>query len=133
MIHQDCTTSRTQERERERDQTHSYWYIPSASRENYSLLVMESTGMMKMATGEGSPLWQGAGTGLDWFSVATEACGGGTPDLSYVLEVSIFIGFFGIGITSRRCPSHPRGRPTRPGVGVEARPPPSWAPCGSPD
>ena len=42
-------------RERERDQTHSYWYIPSAPRENYSLLVMESAGMMKMATGEGSP------------------------------------------------------------------------------
>ena len=30
---------------------------------NYSLLVMESAGMMKMATGEGSPLRQGAGTG----------------------------------------------------------------------
>ena len=44
-----------QEDERERDQTHSYWYIPSAPRENYSLLVMESTGMMKMATGEGLP------------------------------------------------------------------------------
>ena len=68
-------------RERERDQTHSYWYIPSAPRENYSLLVMESTGMMKMATGEGFPLRQGAGMGLDWFLVATEACGGGTPDL----------------------------------------------------
>ena len=40
---------------RERDQTHSYWYIHSALRENYSLLVMESTGMMKMATGEGLP------------------------------------------------------------------------------
>ena len=49
-------------RERERDQTHSYWYIPSAPRVNYSLLVMESAGMMKMATGEGSPLRQGAGT-----------------------------------------------------------------------
>ena len=48
---------------RERDQTHSYWYIPSAPRVNYSLLVMESARMMKMATGEGSPLWQGAGTG----------------------------------------------------------------------
>ena len=33
----------------------SYWYIPSTPRENYSLLVMESTGMMKMATGEGFP------------------------------------------------------------------------------
>ena len=30
---------------------------------NYSLLVMEIAGMMKMATGEGSPLRQGAGTG----------------------------------------------------------------------
>ena len=48
---------------RERDQKHSYWYIPSAPRVNYSLLVMESAGMMKMATGEGSPLRQGAGTG----------------------------------------------------------------------
>ena len=28
------------------------------------------------------PLRQGAETGLDWFLVATEACGGGTPDLS---------------------------------------------------
>ena len=68
-------------RERERYQTHSYWYIPSALRENYSLLVMESTGMMKMATGEEFPLRQGAGTGLDWLSVAVEASGGGTPDL----------------------------------------------------
>ena len=50
-------------RERERDQTHSYWYIPSTPRMNYSLLVMESAGMMKMATGEGSPLRQGAETG----------------------------------------------------------------------
>ena len=37
--------------------------------------------MMKMATGEGFPLRQGAGTGLDWFSVAMEASGSGTPDL----------------------------------------------------
>ena len=40
---------------RERDQTHSYWYIPSAPRENYFLFVMESAGMMKMAIGEGFP------------------------------------------------------------------------------
>ena len=40
-------------RERERDRTYSYWYIPSAPRVNYSLLVMESAGMMKMATDEG--------------------------------------------------------------------------------
>ena len=37
--------------------------------------------MMKMATGEGFPLRQGAGMGLDWFLVATEASSGGTPDL----------------------------------------------------
>ena len=52
-----------QEHERERDQTHSYWYIPSAPRVNYSLLVMESVGMMKMATGDVFPLRQGAGKG----------------------------------------------------------------------
>ena len=38
-------------------------YIPSAPRVNYSLLVMASTGMMKMASGDGIPLRQGAGTG----------------------------------------------------------------------
>ena len=70
---------------------------------------MESAGMMKMATEEGFPLRQGAGTGLDWFSVATEASGGGTPDLGYFLEVSVFIGIFGVGLTSRRCLSCPRG------------------------
>ena len=42
---------------------------------------MDSAGMMKMATGEGFPLQQGAGTGLYWLSVALEASGGGTPDL----------------------------------------------------
>ena len=52
--------------------------------------------MMKMATGEGFPLRQGAGTGLDWFSVATEACGDGTPDLGYFLEVSVYIRGFGV-------------------------------------
>ena len=52
--------------------------------------------MMKMATEDDSPLRQGAGTGLDWFSVATEASGGGTPDLGYVLEVSVYITDFGV-------------------------------------
>ena len=56
-------------------------YIPSSPRVNYSLLVMESTKMMKMAIREGFPLRQGAGTGLDWFSMATEAFGGRTRDL----------------------------------------------------
>ena len=48
---------------------------------DYSLLIMVAAGMMKMATGDDSPLRQGAGTGLDWFSVATEPYGGGTSDL----------------------------------------------------
>ena len=73
--------------------------------------------MMKMATGEGSTLRQGAGTGLDWFSVATEACGGGTPDLGYVLGVSVYIRGFGIGNKSGGSPRRPQGRGTRPGVG----------------
>ena len=60
-VHQDRAISRT--RERERDPTHSYSYIPSAPRVNYSLVVMESTWMIKMATSEGSPLRQGARTG----------------------------------------------------------------------
>ena len=34
------------------------------------------------------------------FFVAIEACGGGTPDLGYFLEVSVFIGIFGVGLTS---------------------------------
>ena len=38
--------------------------------------------------------------GPNWFLVTTEACGGGTPDLGYFLEVSVFIGIFGIGLTS---------------------------------
>ena len=71
------------ERERERDQTHSYWYIPSTPRVNYSLLIMESAGMMKMATGVGSPPPSGRvpERAPKRFLVATEACGGGTPNL----------------------------------------------------
>ena len=48
--------------------------------------------------------------GPDWFLVAIEACGGGTPDLGYFLEVSVFIGIFGVGLTSGGSPSHPRDR-----------------------
>ena len=33
--------------------------------------------------------------GPDWFLVATEACGGGTPDLSSVLEVLGYVGIYG--------------------------------------
>ena len=33
--------------------------------------------------------------GPDWFLVATEACGGETPDLSSVLEVLGYVGIYG--------------------------------------
>ena len=49
--------------------------------------------MMKMATGEGSPLRQCAEMGLDWFSVATEASGGRTPNL---WSSPIILGYMGI-------------------------------------
>ena len=61
-----------------------------------SLLIVVAAGMMKMVTGDDSPLRQGAGTGLDWFAVATEACGGRTPDLGYFLEVWVYIRGFGV-------------------------------------
>ena len=44
------------------------------------------------------PLRQGAGMGLDWFSVATEASGSGTPDLLFsskflvYMDIYIYIG-----------------------------------------
>ena len=51
---------------------------------DYSLLVMESAGMMKMATGEGfpPPSDRVPERAPERLLVATEACGGGTPDLS---------------------------------------------------
>ena len=61
---------------------------------------------------------------LDWFSVAIEACSGGTADLGFFSGVSVFIGIFGVGLTSGGSPSHPRGKGARPGG--RARPPPSW-------
>ena len=53
--------------------------------------------------------------GPDWFSVATEACGGGTPDLGLFLGVSVFIGIFGVGLTSGGSPRRPRDRGAHPG------------------
>ena len=63
--------------------------------------------MMNMATGEGFPHRQGAGTGLDWFLVATEASGGGTPDLGFFLEVSVYIRGFSIENNSGGSPGCP--------------------------
>ena len=48
--------------------------------------------------------------GPDWFLVAIEACGGGTPDLGYVLGVSVYIRGFGVGNKSGGSPRRPQGR-----------------------
>ena len=48
---------------------------------DYSLLVMDSAGMMKMAV-MGSPFGRVPGRAPERFLVATEACGSGTPYLS---------------------------------------------------
>ena len=82
---------------------------------------MESTGMMKMATGEGLPLQQGAGMGIDWLLVATEASGGGTPDLLCVLEVLGYMELY-------RQKKHVRGATRAPqdrGRALGGAPPPS--------
>ena len=89
-----------QEHERERDQTHSFWYIPSAPRMNYSLLVMKSAGMMKMATGDGSPSGRVPERAPERFLLATESSDGRTPGLGFFSGISVFIGIFGVGFTS---------------------------------
>ena len=70
-----------------------------------------------MATGEGFPLRQGAGTGLDWFSVATEASGGGTPGLLCSLEVLRYVGTYGYKGYVGGPKGGPRGRGWAPGGG----------------
>ena len=80
--------------------------------------------MMKMATGEGYPPGRVPEQGPDWFLVPTEACGGETPDLGYVLGVSVYIRGFGVENKSGGLRDiHEAG--ARPGGW--ARPPPSWA------
>ena len=82
--------------------------------------------MMKMATGEGSPSGRVPEQGPDWFLVATEASGGGTPDLSCSLEV---LGYMELYIGRRSTSGEPRGPHVERGraLGGWARPPPSWA------
>ena len=45
------------------------------------MVMMAPPGSSSMPFGDDGPLWQGAREGLDWFSMATKASGGGTPDL----------------------------------------------------
>ena len=58
----------------------------------------------------------------NWLFVATEACGGGTPDLGFFLGVSVFIGIFGVGLTSGGSPSHLGDRGRAQGVGRALHP-----------
>ena len=60
--------------------------------------------------------------GPDWFLVATEACGGGTPDLGYFLEVWGFIGEVGVENKSGGPTGSPRGRARAPGGGRALHP-----------
>ena len=95
---------------------------PSAPTVNYSLLVMESAGMMKMATGEDPPSGRVPEQGPDWFLVAIEACGGGTPDL---FCSSMFLGYMGIYRRKRLvrgATSGPRGWGRAQGVGRASLP-----------
>ena len=78
--------------------------------------------MMKMASSDDLPLRQGAGTGLDWFSVATKASGGGTPAL---LCSRMFLGYMEIN----RQKKYIRGA-TRGSRGWRALPG-EWAPPAS--
>ena len=48
---------------------------------DYSLLIVVAVGMTKMAIEIISPSGRVLEQGLDWFSVATEPCGGRTSDL----------------------------------------------------
>ena len=69
--------------------------------------------------------------GPERFLVATETCGGGTPDLSSILEVLGYVGIYGCKGYVGGPPGCSRGRGARPrGVGS---PPPSWAARDSPD
>ena len=54
--------------------------------------------------------------GPDWFLVATEACGGGTPDLSSVLEVLGYAGIYGCRGYVGGATGAPRGRGVPRGV-----------------
>ena len=60
--------------------------------------------------------------------MATEACGGGTPDLGYVLGVSVYIRGFGAGNKSRGSPRRPRGRVPRDSPGPSSDAP--WVSFG---
>ena len=86
--------------------------------------------MMKMATGEGFPLRQGAGMGLDWFAVALEVCSGGTPDL---FCSPMFLGYMDIYRQKKSVRGATRGPRGWGRAQGQARLPASWLPQGFPN
>ena len=70
--------------------------------------------MMKMATGDGSPFGRVPERAPERFLVATEACSGGTPDLSSSLEVLGYVGIYGCRGYVGGATGAPRGRGARP-------------------
>ena len=60
--------------------------------------------------------------GPDWVLVATEACGGGTPDLFYSLKVLGYIGIYRRKKYVRGATRGPRGWRARPGGGLAPLP-----------
>ena len=96
---------------------------------NYSLLVMETAGMMKMASGDDSPLRQGAGKGLQMGSPWYRGLRQRSP------SSRVISGGFGIyknfwrwnhAKKGHRGPMSHQGPP-----GEVAHPGGSWSPCGS--
>ena len=73
---------------------------------------------MKMATGDGTPSGRVPEQGPDWFVVDIEAYGGGTPDLSSVLEVLGYVGIYGCRGYVGGPPGCSRGRGAPRGEGV---------------
>ena len=82
---------------------------------NYSLLVMETAGMMKMASRDDFPFSRVPEQGPDWFLVAKEACGGGTPDLFCSPKVLGYMGIYRRKKSVRGATRGPRGWRARPG------------------
>ena len=64
---------------------------------NYSRIVVEAIMMMKRPPVMISPSGRVPERAPNWFFMATEACGGGTPDLGFFLGVSVYIRVLGIG------------------------------------
>ena len=66
----------------------------------------------------GSPSGRVPGRAPKRFLVATEACGGGTPDLISVLEVLGYVGIYGCRKYVGGATGVPRGRGAPRGVGT---------------